>query len=276
MKSPYNESYLKLSDFFKIVWRSKYIIMICCVLGGGISLLSSKLMTTMYQAEVIIGSPIKNISSGFSFSGVPDVSSILSGNTLSSSEKQIQSLMSGSSFAIDFMISSGISQVVNSDSYDGGTWVAEGSEDWAAIRSFRNIFSTRYDYDYGHLVISSRWTNPAEAADWANKVAIHANSRLQELKLRSLSNTIVLVENRLQSNTLSVEVKVALNDRLLQLLIDKLVTESEPNFGITIFDEAVAPVKRVWPNLKLLLALGLISGLFVGLIIAVYREVRIG
>lgn len=272
MSSQYNEAYFSLGSFIRSVWRFKLIILSFAICGTALALLSSKLMVTTYQADVILGSPIKNISSGFNLSGVPDVSSILGGNSLSSNEKQIQALMSGNSFARDFMRDSGLKFVVNSDLYDGEAWHGDSSEDWASIRAFKDIFSTRYDYDLGHLIISARWTDAQKAADWANEVAEYSNDRLQEIKLESLQSTIDLVKYRMDSKTLSLEIKSALSERLAQLLIDQMVTESESNFGVTIFDRAVAPIKRAWPNLRLLAVLGFLAGLFVGLVFVLTRR----
>ena len=150
--------------------------------------------------------------------------------------------------------------------------------DWDAWIYFdRNIRTVLEDKDRGLVTIRVEWSDPVQAARWANLMVARANEDLRARKLRQLESSLEFLQSELRNAQL-VELRAAISQVMESQINERMLANVRPEYAFRIIDPAVAPdVDQPERPKKLLLAAvgltgGAMLGLVVGLVVAYSRR----
>ncbi len=152
-------------------------------------------------------------------------------------------------------------------------WMTEGDDTptiFEGYKLFKNeILEVDEDPLTGIITFAIEWKDPAMAADWANELVSSLNSRLRENAIRDADRTVDFLNQELE-RTKVVELRQALFFMIEQQIGSKTSARVQEEFAFKVIDPAIVPDmdEFVFPNRLVIIAAGLIAGVFFGLLAA--------
>jgi capsule polysaccharide export protein KpsE/RkpR len=137
---------------------------------------------------------------------------------------------------------------------------------WDGYRRFdRKIRFVDDDEKTGIITLRIEWTNPREAADWANELVRRANAEMRERALTEAKTTLEYLNNELKTTKVTA-VQAAIQDLIEANLKRKAIADVRQEYVFRVVDPAAPPNRRdkLRPN-KLIYA---IAGAFFGLLLS--------
>jgi uncharacterized protein involved in exopolysaccharide biosynthesis len=143
--------------------------------------------------------------------------------------------------------------------------------DWPTLadgfRHFHNrIRSVSRDKDTGLVTLSIEWSDPARAADWANKLVDRLNAEMRSRAISRTSSSLDYLDKEL-TGTLAIETRQAIS-RLVEAQINqRMLANVTREYAFRFVDRALPPDRNdeVWPP-KVLFVVGALLG---GLVLSV-------
>jgi uncharacterized protein involved in exopolysaccharide biosynthesis len=162
-----------------------------------------------------------------------------------------------------------------------GKWKTEGNAQPTLARAYKrfdaSIRQTARDKKTGLVTMRIDWTDPDEAASWANELIRRLNAEMRKRAIERSDASIAFLEKELASTTL-VGMREAI-PRLMEAQIkQRMLANVLQEYAFRVVDSAMAPDRtdRVWPNKPVLVAAGLIGGFAIGavfvLVLASFRR----
>ncbi len=141
---------------------------------------------------------------------------------------------------------------------------------WHAVAFFRkDVLNVDEDRKNGVTTISMYWSNPTEAAQWANDFIALSNEVLRNRAADNARRNIDYLTNQLKQ-TGSVEVQHALYN-LIESETKTLMLAGRDDYAFWTIDPAVPPELKASPKRAIIIVVGLVAGLLAGLLIAIAR-----
>lgn len=137
---------------------------------------------------------------------------------------------------------------------------------WLANRYFKtSIRSIVTDKKTGMVDLTIKWTNPIDAAKWANGLVSMTNEYLRQKAIREAERNITYLEDLASKTTIVAERQVIFS--LMEQQIEKeMVARDRKQYALKVVDPAFAPDRPTLGGPMLWGALGAVLGLFVSLI----------
>jgi len=129
----------------------------------------------------------------------------------------------------------------------------------------RNILSVSQDRGTALVTVSMKWRDREQAADWANELVARLNAEMRDRALKEAGESITFLEAEMKSNSL-LGVQAAIG-RIIEAQINKqMLANVTQEYALRVVERAMAPDEGdvVWPNKKLLAALGMLLGALIG------------
>jgi uncharacterized protein involved in exopolysaccharide biosynthesis len=145
-----------------------------------------------------------------------------------------------------------------------------------AYRHFhRKIRSIGQDKKTGLITVQIEWTDPSEAAAWANELVRRLN---EEMRLRAVSRADAYVrylEKELESTT-TVETRAAIGRLIEAQVKQRMLALVSKEYAFRVVDKAMAPDRDdpARPNKLLMFIAGPLTGLVVGAMIVLLYDWR--
>jgi len=132
----------------------------------------------------------------------------------------------------------------------------------------RNVRTVLEDQDRGLVTIRVEWSDPVEAARWANLMVARANEDLRARKLRQLESSLEFLQSELRNAQL-VELRAAISQVMESQINERMLANVRPEYAFRIIDPAVAADvdQPERPKKLLLAAVGLTAGAMFGLVV---------
>jgi len=132
----------------------------------------------------------------------------------------------------------------------------------------RNVRTVLEDQDRGLVTIRVEWSDPVEAARWANLMVARANEDLRARKLRQLESSLEFLQSELRNAQL-VELRAAISQVMESQINERMLANVRPEYAFRIIDPAVAADvdQPERPKKLLLAAVGLSAGAMFGLVV---------
>lgn len=141
---------------------------------------------------------------------------------------------------------------------------------WHAVAVFKkNVLNVDEDRKNGVTTIEMYWSNPTEAAQWANEYIALTNEVMRNRAADDARRNIDYLTNQLKQ-TSSVEVQHALYS-LVENETKTLMLAGRADYAFWTIDPAVPPELKAAPKRTIIVLVGLVAGLFSGLLIAIAR-----
>jgi uncharacterized protein involved in exopolysaccharide biosynthesis len=125
----------------------------------------------------------------------------------------------------------------------------------------------------GLITISVEWRDPEFAALWANKLIADLNAELQIREINEAESMIAFLQQELEKTNI-VGLQQAIFGLIEQQVQRKTFARVRSDFAYQIIDPAVSSEPRdyVRPNRPIILATGLLGGIFMGIMVALLRN----
>ena len=262
-----------LIAFLRLLWASKYIIVLTTVLFGFASIYLALTATPIYSATVVVAR-----ASDASTGGAGSLASQLGGlgNLVGMNlgqngpGRESQAVLKSRRLAEEFIIRGDLLAELSPDGREPLTL-------WHAVKQFRELLLTiREDDVDGLTTVSIEWTDPAVAARWANDYVALANEIIRTRAREESERTIEYLSKQIEQ-TNAVELRRVMYNLIEAETKTLMLANARSEFAFASIDPAVAPEVRSRPKRKIIVLSGVALGLFFGFLVVfalnIFRQV---
>jgi uncharacterized protein involved in exopolysaccharide biosynthesis len=143
---------------------------------------------------------------------------------------------------------------------------------WHAYRAFtENILKVSEDKKTGLVTVAIEWTDAAEASAWATEIVARTNRVLREAAIKECERNLEYLTRQSKETGLVALQQSAyslIETELKKLMLAKVGDE----YSLKTIDPAQPPKRRHWPRRTLIVALGLATGLALGVFLVLARK----
>ncbi len=262
---------INLIEFFRLLMTSWKSISIVTVFVTGAAVVYALLEPEVYKAEVLLA-PVEEEKSQISsalgqFGGLASLAGIPI--PADANKEQVLATLRSRKFIQHYIEEKKLLPVLFEEQWDSANeqWIVEsGNEPPTAEKThlvFSKIMDVSEDKKTGLVTLSITWKDPEIAAEWANDLVRRLNEELQSKAIRNSQKRIGYIEKEL-AKTMVKDMKEVLY-RLLESEEQKaMLANVNEEFALEVIDPAVSPEHPEKLNRTLIVALGVICGLFLG------------
>lgn len=258
-------------EYWRALVEHKKLIGIITAASTVLATATAFLMTPVYRAEVLLAPASEERADSLSSlaSQFGDLTALAGVNLGTNKDKTAESIaaLKSRSLSVAFIDKENLKPILFP-----GRWSVESKRwkdqdyvptDWEAFEVFdEDIRTVSHDKKTGLVVLAIEWRDPALAAKWANSLVKQVNTRLRNEAIEEAEKSIAYLEKQLRS-TSSVEIQQAIY-RLMEVQAKKkMIANAREEYAFSVIDPAVAPEERSKPKRGLIVAIGLLAGLFV-------------
>lgn len=263
-----------LIAFLRVLWESKFIILLTTALFGIGSVYVALTTTPIYSANVVVARVSdSNMGGGASLASQFGGLGSLVGMSLGRSGpgQESQAVLKSRRLTEEFIIRGDLLAVLSPAGDDTFTL-------WRAVKQFRELILTiRQDDTEGTTTVSIEWTDPTIAARWANDYVALANEIIRT-QAREESERNIEYLNKQIAQTNAVELQRVMYNLIEAETKTLMLANARTEFVFASIDPAVAPEVRSKPKRKIIVLSGVALGLFFGFLVVfalnIFRQVR--
>lgn len=123
----------------------------------------------------------------------------------------------------------------------------------------------------GLITLSISWKDPEVAAQWANDLVKQLNEQLREQAIADSKKRVGYLEQELAKTTLQ-DMRAVLYNLLESEKQKAMLANVNEDFALEVIDPALAPETREKPKRKLIVALGVVCGGFLGIFAVFFTQ----
>ena len=274
---PIEDDEINLIDYWRILMRYKWLIILTTIISGGTAIAIAFQMTPIYRAEVILAPASEDKNAGLSaiagqFGGLASLAGINVGAGGGKIEEAIATLKSRA-FTEDFIRENNLMPILYSDIWDAeaNKWRVDSEAHiptpWKAYKLFDGIRFVKNDSKTGMYSIAFEWHDPVLAAQWANQIVEKINKHQKEAGIIEAKKSIEYLKNQLQETSV-VEMRQAIYRLIEAQTKNIMLANVRDEFVFQVIDPAVVPEEKIKPKKKLMAILGVIVGFMLGVFLA--------
>ncbi len=267
---------IDVRDLFEILCRGKWIILsipvFIAVVAGSIAWYLPK----VYRASAVV-SPASSNSGSSNLSGLASqlgglasLAGLSTGGTADRAESiaVLQSEMLTERYVRD----SGLLPTLFPKRWNPSTraWTEKGGTKaptlWEANEKFKKIRQVFDDKKTGLITVTMTWTDPQQAATWANAMVRATNQFLRDKAIEESERHIKYLTEQ-AAKTDVAQIRSAIYSILESEIQNVMVARGTDEYALRMIDPAVAPEKSDGPNGLKWIAAGLAAGLVLSLLI---------
>jgi uncharacterized protein involved in exopolysaccharide biosynthesis len=255
----------------RVAWRHKYLIAAVALFTTLVAIAYALLATPYFRGEAVI------IEAGDRAGG--DLSSLagqlgglagLAGVELPLGDqgKEAQAVLRSRDLAQQF-----VSRYELTNEFAPKRPPAQGM--WFAVEALRNkVMKIRDDKRAGTVIVSFDWTDPAQAAKWANDFVALANDQLRARAIADSSRNITYLREQAKQTDV-VELQKVMYRLIESETKTLMLANGRIEYAFSVVDPAVVPQMRVRPRRKVIAMIGLAIGALLGTAAALmYERIR--
>ncbi len=267
-REPALEEGIDLIVLGRVIQRYKLVILACTLLGVAAAVAFVLTATPMYRAEATI-TEVHDSSLGNSNAIAGQLSGLasLAGVNLGAAggqNRDAQALLKSRRLAEEFIQRYKLTDVLLADSHAPHTL-------WYAQTYFRKkVLNIDEDRRAGVTTLSVYWSDPKLAAQWANDYVALSNELIRNRAAAEARRNIEFLKDQLKQVS-SVDVQHAMYNLVENETKTLMLAQGRPEFAFSAIDPAVTPEQRASPKTVIVVPVGLVSGLFAGMLIGIAR-----
>lgn len=141
---------------------------------------------------------------------------------------------------------------------------AAEKREWDAYRVFINkVLKVNEDRKTGLITVSVQWSDPKEAAEWAQDIVASANEYMRSVAIAEGERNLKYLEE-VAAESRQLELQKAIYALIESELKKVMLAKGNAEFALKTLDPAVVPQVRSWPKKTQIVLFSLAFGLFVG------------
>jgi len=261
------------------------------VLGGvavvtGACVAAALTMTPVYRAEVVLAPQSRSATQdvigaiGGSLGGLASLAGI--GSSGSAETQYALAVLRSTTFARKYIEDAKLLGVLYAEDWDAGrgTWASDDprrqhSIQDAVVRFDQKIRTVSVDPKTGIVTLRIEWTDPQQAADWANELAQRLNREVRTRTITEANRNIEYLNAELAA-TRTIELREVLYRVMQTEASRRMLANVNEQYAFRIVDPAMAADldEPVRPRLPIMVAVGLVLGLVLGVLAAMLADYR--
>ncbi len=269
-----------IGDLFKELGRSRYLVATIVAIFTLASVVIALLQPKLYEVDALLVSTAADDAQSSKLSqltGLAAIAGLSSEPTISKSAIWIASLQSRD-FIREFIDKYDVMPVLFADEWDARTrkWKvppADQPDIRDAIKQFKSdILKVSQDPTTGLITLSITWSDPHIAKLWADGFIALFNSTSAVTDRKQAYARYAYLKNEVLANS-----NLTMQDDARQLMQSELqtimLTNVDPMYAFHIIDPPVEPKPDafVWPKKKLIVLAGSVAGVFVSMLVVLFR-----
>lgn len=140
----------------------------------------------------------------------------------------------------------------------------------------KKIRKTSLDKQTGLVTLTIDWSDPQQAAQWANDLVKRANSYLRDLSIQESNRNIAYLQRQLTATSI-VEIQQSISLLLGSEIKTAMLAQGNDEYALHIIDPAVPPQERYFPKRGLFVLFGMVLGIMgSSLFILIRHSIRNG
>jgi len=276
------EDEIDLLEYWRIIWKRKWLIIGLSLLAALIALGVSLKMPNIYKAEVLL-SPVSDGSSGggglpSALGGLGGLAS-LAGVSLSSggSTESNLAVLKTRDFLWKFIEEQKLMPILFKDAWDVDkkSWKESDLKKqptlWDAYRLFKGIISISTDKKTNLVTLSIEWKNPKLAATWANALVVQLNGYLRKKALHESDLNLTYLHRELDRSQVE-DMRKTLFDLISQEQKKAMLANTRVQYAFSVVDKAVAPDRKSKPKRALIVLLSAFVAGFLAVVFVFIQE----
>lgn len=277
---------IDLFELWHMLWRQKWLIIFCSILGAAASVLLALSSPPIYRAEVVMeGVADDQKGSGGAagllaqYGGLASLAGISIGGA-SSSKGTALAILQSRSFIETFINEEKIFPILYSKKWDiaSQSWQEDTSPKketlWDAVNSFRDgIFKVAEDKKTNMITLSIEWRDREQSALWANLLVEKINRHMMERTIQEATKGVDYLKSEWTKNN-AVELQQAIAGLMESQIKKIMLSKVRSDYAFTIIDPAVTPPldKHIKPKRTAMVLVGTSAGTFLGILAALIRN----
>lgn len=254
---------------WRVVWKSKYIILLSCIVCLSLSVWYALAATEKFRAEVVITEAHDEDmgGSGSSITGQLGGLASLAGLDMANNpqDRDSQGVLNSRRLIEEFIKKENLLRVLVPRTGPRSTL-------WFAVKRFKDrVVTIREDKRSNLTTVGIDWTDAKTAAQWANDFVALCNELVRARTLNESSRNIAYLNEQL-AKTNVVDIERALDDLIESEMKKLMLANGRTEYAFTIIDPAVPPEIRNSPQRVLVVIVGFALGLLIGIVTGFMRE----
>lgn len=259
-------SVVRLSEIFRILWSGKWIILGMSASVAIATAVYSLNVTEWYRADTLLALAGERATppAGGQLGGLAALAGVSVGGDTGA---EAIAVLESRELLRNFIVSESV--LVHLAPHMGAQHELQSLQsdelDAADLREAvdilkREVVSVRQERDTGLVTLSVQWTDPTVAAEWANALVRHINSRMRQRSLQEAEANVEYLQREIQSTTvLPLQQSIG---RLLENELQKLMlARGTEEFSFRVLDAAEPPRMRYRPRRTLMVLVASVAGI---------------
>jgi uncharacterized protein involved in exopolysaccharide biosynthesis len=272
---------IDLRELIVGLWRRRLWIVCCMAICTLAALAYALLSTPIYRASTVLiatGNQRNSLSSSLT-SALGDVGGLasLAGITIGSGDATTQealAVLRSRQFTEQLIVDLNLMPELFAGLWDAkaGKWTVAGPEQPTLAKAFKyfdkRIRTVEFDRKTGLVTLRVDWTEPTQAAAWANEMVRRLNLVMRSRAIEQSMASLEFLRKELAATT-QVETREAINRLIEAQIKQRMLANVTHEYAFRVVDPALPsdrddPLK---PNKLLLLVGGPIFGLLLGIVL---------
>jgi LPS O-antigen subunit length determinant protein (WzzB/FepE family) len=271
-----------VADLIRELWRSKLIIGLFVLAGAAVATGQALLVSPKYRATIMVlpletdGGTGAMGSLASQFGGIAS----LAGISLGGSNKRGESVavLQSDALIANYITTRNLLPVLFPERWDSRSskWrVSDRSKIptmWLACKKFSSKIRTVVeDRKSGMVELTIEWTDPKQAAQWANGLVELANAYLRDKTIQEAQRNIAYLTEQANKTDI-VDARRAIFSLLEQEINKEMVARGRDEYALKIIDPAMKPEKPSTLPALIRVLLGAIIGGIIGAVAVMVRR----
>lgn len=277
----YENDAIDLFELWETLVDGKWLVLACTAVCFIAATTLAFIMTPKYEARVV--STYSKDDSGGSrlagqFGGLADLAGISLGSGGDGRDAALAFLQSRA-LLDHFIAKNEVMPALYAKLWDSDkkTWNVAPEEQPTPYKAYqffsKTLLNIAVDKKTGLITLSITWKDREQAVRWANMLMREANEQLRQKTISETQQSIDFLEKELQKTSV-VEVQNTIFRVMENQIKTMMMANTQEQFAFKIIDPAVAMDEDAFvkPKRPLMMALGLIGGLFLGILAVFLRK----
>jgi len=277
-----SDSDVDLRTLLRLLWKGKWLIVASTVVSTALLAVLAFVTTPIYRATtVLVPASVDRNGAGAlggmlgQFGGLASLAGVNVGSGGNSETEVSLAVLRSRQFTEAFLRDLNLLPVLFHGRWDAGAKQWEGAtEDWPTLAQGNKFFdrevrSVAYDRKTGLVTLQVDWSDPAQAAAWANELVARANAEMRRRAIEDARASVDYLEKELTATT-TIDTRSAISRLMEAQIKQRMLANVTVEYAFKVIDPALAPDPKdmIRPKRLLLVAFGAAMGMLLGVIAA--------
>ena len=266
MNTSHEREDFDLAALFELLWRRRRMVACVSLLGALVFGVLAFTAKPVFKAEVVVTEARDRGMGGMSslatqLGGLASLAGVnLTPGAMGASQESA-AILESNHLAEEFIKRDGLLPDLQRDT-------GKTPSMWLAVDAFKkDVLTVRKDLRKGVTTVSVLWTDPAEAAQWANGYVALANELIRNRAIEESSRNIAYLNEQI-AKTDVVELRKVMYNLVENETKTLMVANGRKEYAFEVVDPAVAPERKVGPHRLVQTVVGLVVGFALAAVIA--------